>query len=242
MKGRSLIFLLLLYSSGLNAQLIIRGYVAARDSSGLPFAYIINKSSGNGTMTDHEGRFSLSTNSADTLICSYVGYAKTRVPVRDLKADNKGQVHIIMEQLPVELSTVNVTSFRIKPYEREYMSDIIDRSRILNRQYVGNPVTALYMQFSREGRQVQKLAKIFEQILIEEQVQKKLSREILVKLTGDEQIDYNAFRKYCYYVNDYFIVTHDGVDLYQKVMECYRRWKAEGRDQPLRLREENGNN
>ena len=93
--------------------------------------------------------------------------------------------------------------------------------------YIGSPITALYMRYSKEGKQIQKLAKIFEDILMEEEVQRRLSREILVRLTGDQNIDYYAFRKYCYYVNDYYIVTHDGAELYTKVMECYKKWKAD---------------
>ena len=63
--------------------------------------------------------------------------------------------------------------------------------------------------------------------MIEEQVQKKLSPEILRKLTGDDTIDYYAFRRYCYNVSNEFIITHDGVELYSKIMLCYKRWKTE---------------
>lgn len=188
-------------------------------------------------MSDHEGRFSLVSDPNDTLICSYVGFLKLTVPVRQLRPDNKGETRIVMIPLPVNLKPVTVTTFKFKPYEREYMNDIIEQSHVRNIDFVRSPFTALYMQYSKEGRQIRKLAKIFEDIMIEEEVQKKLSRDILVKLTGDENIDYTAFRRYCYYVNDYFIVTHDGADLYSKVMECYKRWKAEGRDQPPRRRE-----
>jgi hypothetical protein len=107
------------------------------------------------------------------------------------------------------------------------MKDIIDRSKIKTMDYAMSPITALYMRYSKEGRQINKLAKIFEDIMLEEQVQKKLSREILVRLTKDENIDYEAFRKYCYYVNNYYIVEHDGVELYSKVMDCYRRWTTD---------------
>jgi carboxypeptidase-like protein len=214
----------------LNAQLFIKGKVVESDSSSaIPFVYIINKSNGNGTMSDNEGRFSMSTNINDTLICSYIGYAKAYIPVKQLKADANGEVRLLMQQILINLSTVNVTTFKIKPYERDYMNDIIDRSKIKTLDYFGSPFTAMYNQFSKEGRQVRKLAKIFEDIMEEEQVQQKLSREILVKLTGDDAIDYEGFRKYCYYVSNYYIITHEGFDLYSRVMECYRKYKAEGR-------------
>ncbi|MDP3557659.1 MAG: carboxypeptidase-like regulatory domain-containing protein [Bacteroidota bacterium] len=212
----------------LNAQRILKGVVVEKDSNTvMPFVYIINKSNGNGTMTDNDGKFMLSSNNNDTLICSYVGYAKAYLPVAKLIANDKGEIKIVMDKQFVNLNTITITSFKIKPYEREYMKSIIDRSKIKSLDYIGSPISALYMQFSNEGKQVRKLAKIFEDLLIEEEVQKKLSPEILRRLTEDENIDYYAFRKYCYNVSNEFIITHDGVELYSKIMECYRRWNAE---------------
>lgn len=195
----------------------------------MPFVYIINKSNGNGTMSDNEGRFTLVSQPDDTLICSYVGFAKHKIPVKKLKTDAAGRVKIVMIELPINLNTVTISAFKFKPYEREYMQDIIEKSQVPSINYIQSPISALYQRYSKEGKQIRKLAKIFEEIMIEEQVQKKLSREILTRLTGDDSIDYHGFRRYCYYVNDYYIITHDGVDLYSKVMECYRRWKSEGR-------------
>jgi hypothetical protein len=232
LKFFKIILLFFCFSFNLtDAQQIIRGAIVESDSStAMPFVYVINKSNGSGTMSDNDGKFTLNTNPEDTLICTYVGYMKSYFPVKDLLAhakNTKGGIKLIMTPLLINLGTVNVTAFKFKPYEREYMNDIIDRSRIQKLSYFSSPISALYARYSKEGKQVQKLAKIFEDILMEEEVQRRLSREILVRLTGDDKIDYAAFRKYCYYVNDYFIVTHDGVELYTKVMECYKKWKAE---------------
>jgi hypothetical protein len=221
-----------LNSGFLLGQQIIRGTVVERDSNtAMPFVYIINKSNGNGTMSDNDGRFTISSNPKDTIICSYFGFAKLYVPVKDLPKANNGEVKLVMQQLLINLNPVYITTFKIKPYERDYMNDIIDRSRIKTIDYITSPISALYMRYSKEGKQINKLAKIFEGLLIEEQVQRKLSKEILIRLTGDEKIDYFAFRKYCYYVNDDYIITHEGAELYSKVMDCYKRWKAERRGQ-----------
>lgn len=237
---RIFIFFLLTFPGAAFAQQIIKGTIVESDSStALPFVYIINKSNGSGTMSDNEGRFSLFTNANDTIICSYVGYLKLKKAVSDLKPGPDGKVKVAMIPLPVTLAPVTVTVFKLKPYERTYMNEIIEESRFDKINYVRSPITALYMQYSKEGRQIRKLAKIFEGLLIEEEVQKKLSREILVRLTGDEKIDYLAFRKYCYYVSDYYIINHDGFELYSRVMECYKRWKAErGAGDERRLREQ----
>jgi hypothetical protein len=156
-----------------------------------------------------------------------VGFVKLFIPVKNTTRNEKGEMKLYMTQLSIDLGVVNITTFKFQPYEQEYMNDIIDRSRIKSINYATSPFSALYMRYSKEGKQIQKLAKIFEDILLEEEVQKKLSREILVKLTGDENIDYYAFRRYCYYVNDYYIASHDGAELYTKVMDCYKKWKVD---------------
>lgn len=209
---------------------MIKGFVVEKDTAiTMPYVFIINKSNGTGTISDNEGRFSLATNLNDTLILSYFGYAKLVIPVKNLLINKSGECKISMIQMPIYLKEINITSFIIKPYERQYMNDIIDKSKIKTLDYFNSPITALYNQFSKEGKQIRKLAQIFEKLVIEEQVQKKLSREILIRLTLDKSIDYEAFRKYCYAVSDYYIITHDGYDLYSKVMTCYKFWKKEGR-------------
>ena len=85
------------------------------------------------------------------------------------------------------------------------------------------------MQFSQKGIEQRKLARIFEDIFIKEEVAKKFNPDILRKLTGDDQVDFEKFRKYCYYLSNDFILSHDGYDLYYRVMDCYYRWKEEKR-------------
>lgn len=180
-------------------------------------------------MSDNDGKFSLYSDKNDTLICSYVGYLKAYVPVSSLKPDSKGLVKIAMTPMMINLSQVTVSTFKIKPYERDYMNKIIDESKFKTIDYFQSPVSAMYLQFSKEGRQIRKLAKIFESIIIEEQVAKKFTPEILAKLTGDDKIDFEAFRKFCYTANNEFIITHEGAELYSRIMDCYKRWKSEGR-------------
>jgi hypothetical protein len=222
---------LFIFTINLTAQnQLVKGFIFESDSiTPLPFVYIINKSNGNGTMSDNEGKFSLYSDRNDTLICSYVGYLKAYVPVKNLRPDEKGLVKVIMTQMLINLSQVTVTTFKYKPYERDYMNKVIDESKIRTLSYFQSPISALYMQYSKEGRQMRKLAKIFENILIEEKVNQKLSPEILAKLTGDSSIDYEAFRKFCYTLSNDYIFYHDGAELYSRVMDCYKRWKSEGR-------------
>jgi hypothetical protein len=224
----SIVSLLILSLSGFSQQLI-KGLVVEGDSATvMPFVYIINKSTGNGTMSDNSGVFYIKTSPDDTLLVSFVGYVKLKIPVNKLKPNANGDVKIVMRKIVYNLGSVTVTGFKIKPYEREKMKKVIEESRIKPVDAMQSPITALYMQFSKRGKEQRKLASIFEQILIEEQVKQKFNPEILRNLTGDETIDFERFRKYCFPLTDYYILNHDGYELYYKVMECYYRWKDEG--------------
>ncbi len=217
------------FSSAFSQQLI-KGFVVEGDSStSMPFVYIINKTTGNGTMSDNSGAFYLKTNPSDTIIVSFGGYVKLKIPVARLKPNANGEVKVVMRKLIYNLNPVTVSAFKIKPYEREKMKKVIEDSKIRPINAMESPITALYMQFSKEGKEKRKLASIFEQILIDEEVNKKLNPEILRKLTGDDYVDFEKFRKYCFSLTDYYILSHEGYDLYYKVMECYYRWKDEGR-------------
>ena len=109
------------------------------------------------------------------------------------------------------------------------MNKIIDESKIKTIDAFSSPITAAYMQFSRRGREIRKLAQIFNEILVEEEIAKKINPQIIRNLTGDQKLDIEVFRKYCLELNNQFILTHDGFDLYNRVMECYKRFKEEGR-------------
>src|SRR5437016_3515005 len=98
------------------AQQLIKGIVVEKDSNtAMPFVYIINKSNGNGTMSDNDGHFSLYSNANDTIICSYIGYAKLTEPVKNLIINAKGEVKLVMAQMLINLNTITVTTFKIKP-------------------------------------------------------------------------------------------------------------------------------
>ena len=195
----------------------------------MPFVYLINKSTGNGTMSDNSGNFYIRTNTNDTLEVSFVGYVRLKLPVSKLNYGSNGEVKLIMKKIVYSLGPITVTSFKIKPYEREKMKKVIEEAKFKPVDALSSPITALYDQFSKRGKEKRKLAAIFEQVFIDEQVGQKLNAEVLRKLTGDDSIDYEKFRKYCYSLTDYYILNHDGYDLYYKVMECYYRWKDEGR-------------
>ncbi len=223
------IFLFLFFNS--NAQEVtVRGSIVGSDSStAIPFVYVIDTNTGHGEMSDGNGKFVINANICDSIIFSFIGYKRLKVPVKKLFNGEGSQCKIIMNETTYNLNQVVVSDFKLKPYENEYMKRVISGSKISTINAIQSPITALYMQFSQKGKEQRKLAKIFEDIFIQEEVGKKFNGETLRKLTGDENIDFEKFRKYCYYLSNDFIINNEGYDLYYRVMDCYYRWKEEGK-------------
>ena len=212
----------------------ISGTVLEGESSTpMPYVYLINQTNGNGTITDYNGRFSIIAKNTDTLVFSYIGFARKKYPVsliKNLSDSTKRPLKVIMRTMMIELAPVTAFSYKIKQNEIDYMKRYIKQhAAVKGLNAFQSPITAMYDQFSRKGKENRKLQQIFEQILVHEEVEKKFNAEILRQLTEDEFIDFEAFRRYCWYVSDQYILSHEGYDLYAPIMDCYRRWKSDGK-------------
>lgn len=211
-------------------QITLKGTIYSSDSiSVMPFAYVINTRTGQGQLSDVNGQFSIAANLTDSVLFSFIGYQRLKIPVKTLYIEINKLCKVIMKETTYKINQVVVSEFKLKPYERDYMKRVISNSKLKTINAVESPISALYMEFSKKGKEQKKLAKIFEEIFIQEEVGKKFNGETLRKLTGDETIDFEKFRKYCYYLSNDFIINTEGYDLYYRVMDCYYRWKEEGK-------------
>ena len=209
---------------------MIKGVVTEPDSiTPMPFVYVINATTGQGQMSDGNGKFTVIADDKDSIIFSFVGYIRLKISSAKLYKGFYKETKVVMIETAYKLNQVIVSDFKLKPYEKDYMKRVIQGSKTSVVNAMESPISALYMQFSQKGKEQRKLAKIFEEIFIQEEVAKKFNAETLRKLTGDETIDFEKFRKYCYYLSNDFIINHNGYELYSRVMDCYYRWKEEKR-------------
>ncbi|MBS1645855.1 MAG: carboxypeptidase-like regulatory domain-containing protein [Bacteroidetes bacterium] len=215
---------------------IINGIIYQNDSSTvMPYVYLIDTKTGNGTMSDFNGKFTIIAQNSDTLVFQYVGYGRRRYPVSFIKNINdstKQALKIVMKPIMVNMQPVTVMATKIKPNEIDYMKRYITQhAKPSVISAFQSPITALYNQFSHKGRAERKLQEIFQNILIQEEVNKKFNPEILRQLTEDENIDFDAFRRYAWRIDNNFIMAHEGYDLYAPIMYYYRQYKKSGQQQ-----------
>lgn len=231
--GKKILALLLFaaLAHGLSAQRIfqVKGAVFEGDSSkAIPFAYVINLSTQHGVVADLHGRFTIAAGANDSLQLACIGFQKIIVRVNSLPNENdsvKAFKKYYLKRTVYELSTVYVNTFKIKPNEREYMKRVIERPKVRGINVVESPITALWQNFSRKGREMQKLEKIFEDLLRKEEIEKKLNTDLLRKLLDDESITLEQYRIICPEITDDFILSTSGYELYSQVTSSYRSWK-----------------
>ena len=88
------------------AQQTVSGEVTDPSGSGLPGVTIVEKGTSNGTVTDVEGRYSLSVSQNASLIFSYVGYQSTEIVV-----NNRSTVNVQLEEDITHLSEIVVVGY-----------------------------------------------------------------------------------------------------------------------------------
>ena len=209
-------------------QVNIIGTIYENDSiTTLPFAYVVNKNTGKGLMTDLAGQFKLTCKTTDTILFSYTG----KLPLKfcastliEISNKHKGNVKIILQSKSIQLKELVIRSYSFSKEEKKYFE------RILNEPEPGisSPISALYYQFGKEGRQRQKLRAYYNAMLSDELARQRLSNELIRKITGNEKLDYETIRRYCF-ISDYFIITANEYDLYTAVKQCAKEKEREAR-------------
>jgi hypothetical protein len=209
--------------------LTIKGVVYDTDSlSPIMYVYALNRNTDVGTMTDVRGRFDLTATVHDTLIFSYLGYEVKRVFLnryKDSVRNNSIFIKVILIKKVQSLQQVIITSKEFTREEKQYYTAKIEEYQRFKDQGIMSPITGLYMAFSKEGKSLRKLTAMYDELLYQELLEKRLSNEKLRQVTGDEQLDCDAFRNYCR-LSDDFLTLASEYDLFEVVVRKYKDFKS----------------
>lgn len=200
----------------------ISGIVVDKDSvTPVPFAYALNRVSNKGIVVSSTGTFEMDVRYNDSLLFSHLGYKPYKLKISDYahKIENNSlQLKIILSAKSYALNEMTVRSGDFTVNEKKYYDNIL---RSVPQYTIGSPITALYYEFSKKGKSLKKLGELYDNLLLEEAVQRKLSDETLRKITGDQKITLQIFREYCK-LNDFFILSSNDYELFEAVSRCYK--------------------
>ena len=136
--GFLVVFFLASFSFIQAQNIALSGTVRDEAKSGLPGVNVLEKGTSNGTITDAAGKFSMSVNSAATLVFSFVGYVSKEVVV--------GGQTVIDTDLQVDVTTLSEVV--VTGYGSEKKADITGAVAVVDMKPIlanstGNPMQSL---------------------------------------------------------------------------------------------------
>ncbi len=200
----------------------IKGIVVDKDSvTPVPFAYALNRVSNKGIVILADGTFEMDVRYNDSLLFSHLGYKPYKLRVSDYAHkihNNSLSIKIIFSAKSYALNEMTIRSGEFTVNEKKYYENILHS---IPKYTITSPITTLYYEFSKKGKSLKKLGALYNNLLLEEAVQKKLNDEVLRKITGDPKITLQIFREYCK-LSDFFILSSNDYELFEAVSMCYK--------------------
>ena len=239
-----LLFMTFAPTHGLYGQRLGGRVINQKDSTAISNAHVINLSQGRGTTTQREGTFSISVMKGDTVFFQALGFHNDTLKITDELYRETDRILVKMIPKAYELTGVDVFPYatfsefkhafiHFKDTMPTYLDDfelpdigfLFPRNRGAGIAIEG-PITMLYEQFSRSGRERREYRRIKEEerkfALVNERVNYSVVRG-LTDLEDEQEID--RFLDYCN-LSFEFITESREYQVYQAIVACYRRYQA----------------
>ena len=215
-----IVFLFLAFSLECIAQnTVIKGYITEKDSSTtIPFAYVVNKKSGVGTVTSDKGYFEIRANATDTILISCIGYIARKIAAKEILELPSYKIHqgVILFAKTYNLNTVMISPKELTQNQKNFYERFIN----VPAPPLTSPISALYYEYSKEGRERQKLIEIYKKELFFERAERRLAYFFNVKKVDLSKFDERAFIMFCKLTEDVVNYAND-YDFYYKVSRCF---------------------
>jgi hypothetical protein len=219
----------------------INGFITTADSGKtIPFATIISRNTGKGVYSNFMGYYTLLVDRKDTLEVRALGFSNYYFTIPD--NHNSPYFSYNAALLPI---SYELTEIVFQPWSYE---NVLAKARNIplpgsanisisdptiglgyapNRSGVGlvlsGPFTALYNKFSRKGKEMERLRTLLSENDIPTEAAKKLTPEIIQKVTGLNYDDIQDFVKYCQMGAD-FVKTASTYDLMIAIDKCFSQF------------------
>ncbi len=233
-------------SSPLKAQEVPEGkmlkgmVVNQSDTTGIPNVHIINLQNGRGTSSDAIGSFLMPVKSGDQILFTALGYHNDTLMVDNELYNDNHLALVALENKSYDLPVVEIrpyatftdfkyaflnfkdedTAIELNMPKITYMPDPGEGVGIR----IDGPITALYDQFSKRGKELRK----YKEVLEKEELHRKASRVVNVETIRrytdlKEEAEIYKFLRFCN-ISDEFIVENNQYEVFQQLLACYRQY------------------
>lgn len=210
--------------------------IDAETEAPVSYVHVVNKTTGKGTVSNADGRFSIQITPVDTLLFSAIGFESYAFSLDKKIPENKLQVVIKMNTSTMELQPVNIFAYKDEYALKRALIEM-DVPLETNEQFnsgwvpskksatdggiaIGGPISALYNSFSREGKEKRKLEKYQQEYEFRKSLMVKYNEDIVKELTGLPENKVVEFMNFCK-LDDGFLNRANAYEIAVAVNHCF---------------------
>lgn len=210
----------------------------------IPYVSVFNKKTLRGTMTDSLGYFTIILNRDDTLRISALGYQPAKLTVPENIRSNFYFFNLSLDTKTYLLKTVHVYGLTKKEQfkinfkehntelsveEKNVMENFpkyrkestIQPSDLVPGIKISGPISALYEQFSKEGKSRRKLVELQAEDEISTKISRRFNEETVASLTGLSGDTIKDFMTFCRFGTNFILKAPE----YEFLMAIKKRFE-----------------
>ena len=232
------LFIGLTISTNLNAQqlVLIGRTITAEQAEVVQLASILNINTGKKYISNRQGYFKLNYSPSDTILITAIGFDSVKIITSSFYPNfNNDTVLVILKSKIVRLKEVRIVSSNpkrdsIARAAAEFLKNdplMNNYDRILNRDKGGlmNPLTAMYQQFSKEGKDAVRFEEFMAYMEKQKQADRRYNRNLVKRVSNLSDIQLDEFISFCKLDKDFVIYASD-YDLISAIKECLIHFEA----------------
>jgi hypothetical protein len=232
------LFLFIGVSTQINAQqLALYGRtISAQQAEIVQLASITNINTGKKYISNRQGYFKLFYATNDTVLITAVGYDSVYIKTSTLDTNMANDtILVILKSKVVRLKELRVVSSNpirdsIARAAAEFLKNdplMNNYDRVLKREKGGlmSPLTAMYQQFSKEGRDAVRFEEFMAYMEKQKQADRKYNRNAVKRVTDLPDMQLDEFMLFCRLDKD-FVINASEYDLVSAIRKCLPNFRA----------------
>ena len=225
-------------STAVNAQqlVLIGRTITAEQAEVVQLASILNINTGKKYISNRQGYFKLNYSPNDTILITAIGFESIKLVTSSLYPNfTNDTVLVILKSKIVRLKEVRIVSSNpkrdsIARAAAEFLKNdplMNNYDRVLNREKGGlmNPLTAMYQQFSKEGKDAVRFEEFMAYMEKQKQADRRYNRNLVKRVTNLPDMQLDEFIGFCKLDKDFVIYASD-YDLISSIKECLPNFRS----------------
>ena len=242
----ALVLIALAFNNSVSAQknVVISGNVYERDGRNADSLYpianinVINLRGFKGTITSRTGYFSLEIKSGDTLIFSSISHVRDTFFSKKTEARKEIFLNVVLKPRYHELHAIEVYGKDFEGFRHDFVHlEVKDTFAIrLAPQWmfepvkegfgitINGPLTALWNAFSKQGKEMRKLAQLIEEERTKAYLDSVYKRPVVLRFLELDENEIDGLVKFCNFSKQYITQSTD-YELLSALEKCYETYR-----------------